>query len=72
MKTGKSFPCCDEAQDCRHYNRHNEWSFDFKETREELVPFQNVVFFGVVCCGLIALIETFCIRFEMLPIAPHD
>ncbi len=45
-----------------HYNKHNEWSFDFKETKQEIVPFRFVLYFGVLCGFLIGLIERQTVR----------
>ncbi len=46
-----------------HYNRHNEWSFDFKEAKKEIVPFQMVLVFGIVCAVLIAVVEMNSVRY---------
>ena len=46
-----------------HYNRHNEWSFDFKPAKHEIVPFLYVVYFAIFCGALIGFIERHTVRY---------
>ena len=45
-----------------HYNKHNEWAFDFKEVVKEIVPFSYVLYFGVACGVAMAIIEQHAVK----------
>ena len=47
----------------RHYNKHNEWSFDFRERKTEMVPFYAVVIVGIAYAGIMAAIELAFIKY---------
>jgi len=45
-----------------HYNVHNEWSFDFREKMQEIVPISLLIVFAILCALVMVAAELGCVR----------